>query len=136
MGCWSETILGNDIAMDTVCILEDKYKELGDFGKALKECKSGNPSKNYNEAKLFIAYAQLFNNSITNKESIIKVIDEELSEDVLENWNDESRLPREKTLINFKNQIINYKKSNVKHTDQEIKEWLKSVGANDILGTI
>lgn len=133
MGVWSEKILGNDIAMDMICVIEDEYNKLDDFEEVLEVCKDNNNYR-YTEGKLAIAYVELFiTGSIHNKQEILEIIKAELSEDNLDNWIESSQEKRVQILQEFKTQIINSKLSNIQKSENEIKEWFEKMHDEDIL---
>lgn len=94
MGAWSEDIYSNDIAMDTLVIMEENLNEM-DYEESVNKFKEDKPYFfNDNETKLVLADLEKFHfGEIKNKKEIDDILEYEMSEDSIREWtNPERRL--------------------------------------------
>lgn len=124
MGAWNYDIFSNDIAMDTVCMIEELSKELS-LKDIIKEIKNNFIYK-YDESKLVIADLELYlYDKISNEEEILDILNNELIENIDNKNYNERKVYIEKFINKIYNPINNLKPN--------INNWISEKRALDIL---
>jgi hypothetical protein len=131
VGAWNVGIYTNDDAMDFIDTFKELVKEYN-IKEALEVYKKDNKDNyNYNECKLALAHTELFlTGKISNKDEILKLIDEELENESIETWNEDCREDRKQVLNKFKNEI---KSNDNIEMVKDVNEWFYKIDNEDIL---
>jgi hypothetical protein len=134
MGYWCAGIYGNDIAMDCICGLDrliNNTYNINNIKEAIKMYKREyDYNYKYEECKLALAYVELnLTGKVSNVKTILNIIDKELRDKNIKEWDEDCREERKQILNKFKNEIENNNIEIVK----DINQWFMEIHDQDIL---